>query len=489
MADVLIGLDVGTTATKAVAFDLAGTPLASATVAYGLQTPQPAWVEQDPEELWRGATSTLRSVAAQLKPDQRVIGLAQSSQGGTTIPVDEAGRPMCAAISWMDQRTVAEAEAAAAEVGAEFIRNTTGWASGPVLPLQHIRWLRAHRSDLFARTPAYLFVNDFIGARLTGVRCMNPTDAGMTQLYDIAAGDWSPRLLELAGIRGEQLSPLRPAGEPIGVLQPDAAALTGLPAGLLLANGAHDQYCAAVGAGVIKPGEVLLSCGTAWVLLAVLADRSAGFRSGMAVGPHVQAGLWGGIRSLGGLGASMEWLMETFWADAMERSEKYAAIDAAAGQAAPGAGGLLCFPLAGGHAAIFGPARGGFVHLTLGHTRGDLARAVMEGAAHELRWALEEMQQTGAAVTGLRMVGGAARSPVWPQIIADLTGIPVVLPAMHDAACAGAAILAGVAAGCFRDAEAGYTAFRGAEKHLSPNPDLRSLYDAAFSAYRDRGAG
>ncbi len=357
---------------------------------------------------------------------QRILALAQSSQGGTTIPVDEAGRPLCAAISWMDQRTAAQAEAAPTEVGAEFIRNTTGWALAPVLPLQHIRWLRDNRPELFTRTHSYLFVNDFIGARLTGVRRMNPTDAGITQLYDIAAGDWAPRLLAMAGIRREQLSPLRPVADPTGVLQPEAAALTGLPAGLLVANGAHDQYCAAVGAGVLRPGTVLLSCGTAWVLLAALADPKAGFHSGMAVGPHVRAGLWGGIRSLGALGASMEWLMETFWADAVdiERTARYAAIDAAARRSAPGAGGLLCFPLAGGHAANFGPANGGFVHLTLGHTRGDLARAVMEGAACELRWALDEMQQTGVAITELRMVGGAARSPIWPQIIADLVGPP-----------------------------------------------------------------
>jgi xylulokinase len=490
MNDVLIGLDVGTTAAKAVAFDLAGTPLAGASVAYGLHTPQPGWVEQDPEDLWRGVVTVLHSVAAQLGPDQRVLALAQSSQGGTTIPVDETGQPVCDAISWMDQRSTTQAEATAAQVGGEFIRSTTGWALGPILPLHHIGWLRDNRPDLFARARSYLFVNDFIGARLTGTRFMNPTDAGITQLYGIAAGDWAQGLLELAGIRREQLSPLYPVSAPVGALTADAAAVTGLPAGLLIANGAHDQYCAAVGTGVMRPGSVLLSCGTAWVVLAVLDDLSDALRSGMAVGPHVRTGLWGGIRSLGGLGASMEWLMETLSGDAagVERATKYAALDAAASRAAPGAGGLLCFPFAGGHGALFGPARGGFVRLTLGHTRGDLARAVMEGAACELRWALEEMQETGNAVTELRMVGGAARSPAWPQIIADLTGLPVVLPAMHDAACAGAAIVAGVAAGCFRDPEVGYDAFRGSEKRLSPDPTLRSLYDATFSAYRDQDA-
>jgi sugar (pentulose or hexulose) kinase len=237
---------------------------------------------------------------------------------------------------------------------------------------------------------------------------------------------------------------------------------------------------------VTEPGAVLLSCGTAWVVLVALDDPAAAFRSGMAVGPHVRDGLWGAIRSLGGLGASMEWLLDMVWGDAAGagRAARYAELNEAAARSAPGAGGLLCFPLAGGHASGFGPAPGGFLRLSLGHTRGDLVRAVMEGAAFELRWMLEQLAESDTGVAELRMVGGAARSPVWPQIIADVIALPVVLPAMHDAACAGAAILAGVAAGCFSDPAAGYAAFGSSEKRLRPDPALRSLYDAAFADYR-----
>jgi sugar (pentulose or hexulose) kinase len=390
----------------------------------------------------------------------------------------------------MDRRGEAQAEAVRAQVGAEFIRTTTGWPLAPLLPLQHIAWLRDNRPDLFALAKSYLFVNDFIGARLTGARYMNPTDAGITQLFNIRSGDWDARMLALAGIRRDQLSPVVPVGVPVGTLGADVAAATGLPAGLLVANGAHDQYCAAVGAGVMQPGAVLLSCGTAWVVLAALDDPETGLRCGMAAGPHVRAGLWGAIRSLGGVGASMEWLVDTVWNDATGsgRAEKYAELDAAAAQAAPGAGGLLCFPLVGGHVTAFGQASGGFVRLSLGHTRGDLARAVMEGAACELRWALEEMREAGGAASELRMVGGAARSPLWPQIVTDMTGLPVVLPALREAACGGAAILAGVAAGCFSDPEAGYAAFRVSEVHLSPDPAVNATYDTMFSAYREQGA-
>ena len=488
MTDILIGLDVGTTATKAVAFDPAGVAQAEASSGYGLLTPGHGWVEQDPEALWRAVVEVLRAVAGRLGPDDRVRALAQSSQGGTTIPVDAAGAPLGNAISWMDTRAAEQAAAVRAQVGAEFIRTTTGWPLQAALPLQHIGWFRDHRPQLYASARHYLFVNDFIGQRLTGRLCMNPTDAGITQLFSIATGDWDERLLALVGVRRDQLSPVHPAGHLVGPLNAEVATATGLPAGLPVANGAHDQYCAAVGTGVMQPGKVLLSCGTAWVVLAVIDDLEVGLRSGTAVGRHVLDGFWGALRSIGAVGSSLEWLIDNVWggrAASAGRADLYAAINAGAARAAPGAGGLLCYPLAGGHAASFGPAYGGFVGLSLPHTRDDMARAVMEGIALELRWAVSEMRQAGIDVAELRMVGGAARSHIWPQIVADVTAIPVVLPAMSQAASRGAAILAGTAVGLYRDPQAGFAAFQGAETSLVPDPAVRQLYDDMFATYQE----
>jgi xylulokinase len=487
MTDILIGLDVGTTATKAVAFDLAGVARAEASSGYGLLTPGHGWVEQDPEALWRAVVEVLRGVAGQLGPDDRVLALAQSSQGGTTIPVDAAGAPLGNAISWMDTRAAEQADAVRAQVGAEFIRTTTGWPLQALLPLQHIGWLRDNRPQIYASARRYLFVNDFIGYRLTGRLCMNPTDAGITQLFNIATGDWDERLLALVGVRRDQLSPMHPAGRLVGTLQSETAAATGLPAGLPVANGAHDQYCAAVGTGVTQPGRVMLSCGTAWVVLAVIDDLEVGLRSGMAIGRHALDGLWGALRSIGAVGSTLEWLIDNVWGGRTAgagRADLYAAINEGAARATPGAGGLLCYPLAGGHAAAFGPAFGGFIGLSLPHTRDDMARAVMEGIACELRWAISEMRQAGIDVAELRMVGGAARSSIWPQIVADVTAIPVVLPAMSQAASRGAAILAGTAIGVFRDPQAGFAAFRGAESSLTPDPAVRQLYDDRFATYQ-----
>ncbi|MBN1581090.1 MAG: hypothetical protein JXA89_10335 [Anaerolineae bacterium] len=484
--DLLLGLDVGTTATKAVAFDLKGRIAASASYRYGLIAPREGWVEQDPEELWRGVVGVCRAIVAQIDPGDRIVALSQSSQAGTTIPVDEQGSPTYSAISWMDQRAECESLRVREQFGGDSIRTTTGWALSNGLPLQHIAWLRANRPTVFAATHHVLFVNDFIARRLAGRLCMNPSDAGITQLMNIAEGDWDERLLALAGITRDRLSPIHPSGAVIGPVTAEASAATGLPPELLVVNGAHDQYCAAVGSGVTRPGGVLLSCGTAWVILAVPENREAGLHSGMAVSRHAVEGRWGAIRSLGGVGASLEWFADQIWqADAAQkdRARLYGTIDTGVARSPAGARGVLFYPLSGGH-DLANAGKGGFANLGLLHSRDDMARAVMEGVAFELRWAMDEIAEKGIRVAEFKMVGGAAESAVWPRIVADVTGVPVTLPTARQAAARGAAILAGVGAGLFDDVETGFGTFRGAEMQVCSDQKQRRLYKVTFVSYQ-----
>lgn len=488
MADLLIGLDVGTTATKALLFDIKGQVLAEASRGYGLLTPRPGWVEQDPEEIWRAVVETLRSLSARCGPAKRVLALAQSSQGGTTIPVDAAGLPVHLALSWMDQRSNDEAARLQEIWDAESIRALTGWQLVSGLPLLHIAWLRTHRPVEFAATSRFLFVNDFIGCRLTGLLGMNPSDASITQLMNLATGDWDEQLLDWAGIERGQLSPIRPSAAALGRLTREAAAATGLSRDMLVINGAHDQYCAAVGTGVTRPGRMLLSCGTAWVLLAVPEDLTAGLSSGMAISRHAVEGRYGAIRSLGAVGASLEWLLDQVWRGTglgEARDRLYATINHAVARIPPGSAGALFLPLTGGHASGFGPANGGFLNLSINHTRDHMTRAVMEGIACELRWAVEEIRAKGIVVTELTMVGGAAKSPVWPQIVADTLDVRVTVPALRDAAARGAAMLAGVGAGCFQDPEGAFAAWQGGESRLIPDKAARPACEEMYLRYRE----
>jgi xylulokinase len=280
MADLLLGLDVGTTGTKVALFDVQGKMVALASRGYGLITPQAGWVEQDPEELWQAVVETLRAVSQRCGPHDRIVALSQSSQGGTTIPVDAEGHPTHHAISWMDGRAEEEAYRVKNQWGEEFIRTVTGWPLQSGLPLQHIAWFKQNCPAEFAATRQFLFVNDFISLRLTGRLCMNPSDASITQLMNIATADWDERLIGAAGIQRGQLSPIQASGYVMGHLVEAASQATGLPQDTLVVNGAHDQYCAAVGTGVTRPGRMLLSCGTAWDYRA--AWRLVATRSGSA---------------------------------------------------------------------------------------------------------------------------------------------------------------------------------------------------------------
>jgi xylulokinase len=324
------------------------------------------------------------------------------------------------------------------------------------------------------------------------------------QLVDITTGDWSPELCALAGIEPRQLSPIQPAGAVVGSITAGASRLTGLPAETVVVNGGHDQGCTALGLGVTEPGKVLLGCGTAWVVTGVTdAPDTAALPPSLDLNFHPAPKRWTISQSLGGLGASLEWLLQRFWpaADptsdatraAAGRQTAYAALDAELEGTIPGGDGLFFLPLTGGHSTPAGEQRGGFWGLRLDHTRASMARAVMEGAAYELRWALEPIQRAGMPIERMWMIGGATHSPLWPGIVADVTGLPVVLSqacpersrrAKHGPAV-GAAILAGVGSGTFETLAEAQAHFQTPERPIEPDPNRMAIYDACFAAYRE----
>lgn len=483
--DLLLGLDVGTTATKALLMDIQGKIVASASHSYGLITPQEGWVEQDPAALWRGVVEVCQAVMKTVKPQDRVLALSISSQGGTTIPVDTDLQPVSNAISWMDQRAHLQAQQVREALGDDKVYRVTGWQLGDGLPLLHILWLRQRAPEVFTSARYFLFVNDYIVHRLTGQLCMDPSDAGITQLYNIAEGQWDEEILMMAGIEPDQLSPVKNSGTPVGQLTGEASRETGLPQSVLVVNGAHDQYCAAVGAGVTNQGDIMLSSGTAWVILCFMERLSLDPKRRLSLSPHAIPGRWGALKSMGGVGACMEWFLHNVWQGSagltVRRSELYDEINRGAASVPAGSRGLIFFPSSGGYGRR---PRGAFISLTLSHSRNDMARAVMEGVAFDLRWMMADIHDAGIESRQLRMVGGAASSSAWPGIVADITHLPVVIPSITEAASYGAAILAGVGSGSFPDTEIGYRAVSGQEIFLEPDKENIKRYNELFEIYQ-----
>jgi len=292
----------------------------------------------------------------------------------------------------------------------------------------------------------------------------------------------SPVLLDRAGIQPSLLSPILESGQIVGALTSDASKQTGLAAGLPVVNGAHDQYCAALGTGTTQPGKALLSGGTAWVIFAVPRSREEALQSGMSVSRHAIQGLYGGIRSMGGVGASVEWLLGLFWPDLDDRISRYQAFNQAAIGALPGSGGIIFHPLSGGHLETGEPVNGSLIGLALRHTRSDIARALMEGVTLELRWLLDEVGEA-IQIDRLKMIGGAAHSPIWPQIVADITRRPVELVKISESASLGAVILAGRGIGLFNDHRVAES-LNLQSQQISPNQNLDDLYSRIYDRYR-----
>lgn len=485
----IIGLDVGTTSTKGMLFDLSGAVLTSAEYDYAIFTPQPGWVEQQPDDVWSAVLKTLHALTEQAGAERRVLALALAAQSSSVIPAKKDGTPVYPMITWMDSRATEIVNRWRAEGHTETIRQTSGGTPQASVNLAIISWLRENRRDVFTATEHFFSADDFLVHRLTGRHCTNPSNGGRTQLLNIATEQWAPALCALAGIEPDQISPVQPSGTIVGRLLPKVCEATGLSEATVVINGGHDQACTALGLGVTEPGHLLLACGTSWVITDVVEAPPVALPEQLSLDAYPPPQRWTVSQLLGGLGACLTWLLDQCWpshnADGSQtRADRFAALNAALRQTTPGSDGLFFLPLTGGHRAATEAEQGAFLGLRLDHTRANMARAVLEGAAYEVRWALDHIREAEIPVDALWMIGGATRSSLWPQIIADVTQLPVTLPASKDWPAVGAAILAGAGVGVFDSLDSGQVRFQGERQLIAPEAAHTLIYDQYFAQYQ-----
>lgn len=493
MREAVIGLDVGTTVAKAVLFDLSGAEVHVAARAYALHTPRPGWSELDPEGIWQAVVEVLRQVASWAARQMSVQAIALASQGGTLIPCRGDGTPSHPAITWLDGRSQELVDRWRAEGIADRVRRISGWSLQAGLPLASIGWLRQARPDAFEATERFLAVNDFLAQRLTGSPATSPSMAGEMLLTDIRTGQWSEELCRLVGVDPEALSPILPATALLGRIRPEVSRLTGLSPETVVVNGGQDHSCEALALGLTSAGTGLLACGTAWVINAVVGPLPAhvpidAILVGMDLNYHVLPARWIASRFLGGLGACLEWWLKQCGGGASgTRDESWSAFDQALAETEAGCRGLVYLPPSGAQGAqgsVAGRRQGGFVGLRLDRAWADMGRAILEGAAYALRSALEQLTSAGLPLHEMWMIGGAAQSPLWPQIVADVNRVPVLLSQYSHGPALGAAILAGLGLGLFDSVEAARDSFQVSARRVEPQEGQAQVYDRQFVAYR-----
>jgi xylulokinase len=480
--DAMLGLDIGTSAVKAVLLDTSGREAGSASRPYALLTPRPGWVEQDCEAVWGAVLLVLGDIALKAA-GCRIAGLAIAAQAGSLVAADRSGDPVYPMITWLDGRAADLVRDWQADGTLATVRRLSGWNAFPGLPLPSIEWLRRNRPDVHAAAWRFMGVADFFIHRLTGQFATDLSAATEMLLVDVQTGMWSGPLCALGGVEPSHQSEIGWSGRRVGTLLPELAARTGLPADLPVIAGGNDQPCAGLAMGMTRPGKVMLSTGTAWVLMSVVDSPSTeSVPPWVNVYFHAVPGCWLQGQLVGAFGATVDWWLKQMWPEA--DNPPYGELDSAVAGSAPGSHGLQFFPLGGPSQMAEPLSGGGFVGLELGHTRGDMCRAVLEGCAYEVRWALEALRAAGIQADELWLAGGATRSLVWPQLLADVCGLPVVIAGDADWAALGAAVLAGWGAGLFPTLEAGIAAVQPAVERRSPVPAAARAYADGLVKYQ-----
>ncbi len=435
---MLLGLDLGTTNVKALVTDHAGGLCARGACPIQLFRFDGGGVEQDIEEIWQATLNAIRQAAGEINPAEiEAIGI--SSQGGALQLLDARKQPFGRVVSWLDQRGHPFDKQLTAELGREwFVQRIAHGCSW--LAIGQILRLRQENPAFFSNPHAVGFVGDLIAARLCGRAAQDGTSAGLTLLYNPVARTYDPDLLKRLGLRPGQLPELIAPHQAAGGLLPGVAAKTGLRAGIPVSAAVHDQYASALGTAAVHAGTVMVGTGTAWVLLAVSDRQPAAVTDDALVCHHVVEGLWGQILSMVNGGSALTWALELTGQTNHDRD----GIDQLLGAALPGAAGVRCWPFMTpfGASGLKPGTLGRLSGLQLSHQPCHILRAVLEGLAFELNRHLDFLRSAGQPITELVLAGGAAASRVTPQLLADVTGLPLRSAPGSDSSLLGAAIIA-----------------------------------------------
>lgn len=478
MADIVLGLDLGTGGVRSIAVNLQGQLIAQTTRSYLLLTPHPGWTEQNPADWITASLHALSEVAQQLQ-NHTVIALGLSGQMHGMVPLDAAGNVIRPAILWNDQRTGKAVEAIEAIIPRQELIQRTGNPAITGFQLPKLVWLRSEEPDAYAQVQHILLPKDYLGFVLTGSAVTEPSDASGTGCLNLATRQWDTEILKVLDFDPAWFPRVVESTAIAGHLKPDIAAQIGLPAGLPVIAGGGDNAAAAIGLGIsatnLNRGS--LSIGTSGVIFAP-CDRPVPDPQGRV---HLFCHADGGYHLLGvtlAAGGSLRWHRDT-----VAPNSSYADLMTWAASSPPGARGVLFLPhLAGERSPHIDPdTRGAWVNLSLAHTPADLTRAVLEGVAFSLREALEVIH-TLTPLHQLLATGGGARSPVWLQILADILEVELIAPQAEEGAAYGAAILAMVGVGAYPNLETAFQILPQVSKTVQPRPN--PIYESAFKRYK-----
>lgn len=487
----LLGLDVGTTGCKAVVFDLDGNIKGYGFREYDIICTRPGWAEQDPLKVWELTKLVIRQAVSE-SGVMDIKALSLSVQGDAIIPVDRNINPLHNTILGMDYRSKVQADACSELIGERKLFDITGMRPHPMNSLTKILWIKENRPDVYSTTYKFMTYADYILSRLGAKPVIDYTMASRTMAFDLVNRKWSAEILSSIDMGEELLSSAVLPGQVVGEICGPIADELGLSKGILLVAGGHDQTCAALGAGVVKENIAIDSHGTAEVFSTafsspVLSDSL--YNGYYPCYCHTKEGMYFtfSLNHIGGI--LFKWYRDNLgYVEAMEAEAlgigAYQLMEA---KAPKGPSSVLVLPHFNGSGTPWCDldSKGAMLGLTMATTRHDIVKGILDSLTYELRINIETMNNAGIKINELRCVGGGAKSPIWLQIKADVTGCKVATLKVREAACLGAAILAGTAAGGYASVDEGVRRTVNIKDVYTPEAASFDLYDEKYQVYKN----
>lgn len=489
MSAYLLGIDIGTSACKIAIFDQEGHVLSAVTEEYPVYYPHAGWAEQNPEEWWSAVSKAIRKALLQGDiPSTEIAGVGIDGQSWSAVAVDREGRVLANTPIWMDTRAADICRELNETVGADAIFALSGNSLQPSYTTAKILWYKREMPAIYSQIDKILQSNSYIAFKLTGAMTQDLSQGYGLHCFDMEKGVWDETMAERLGIPPRFLPPIHPCHEIIGTVTTEAAATCGLTPGTPVAAGGLDAACGTLGAGVIHPGETQEQGGQAGGMSICIDRYQADPR--LILSCHVIPDCWllqGGTTGGGGV---MRWLEKEFGAYERYTGSKSGKsslelYNELARTVPAGSDGMVFLPyMAGERSPLWdSDAKGVYYGLDFSKTKGHFIRAAMEGVAFSLKHNLDTAEDIGAKAQVLRAVGGSANSLLWTQIKADVTGKPIVVPASDTATTLGAALLAGVGTGLYRNFDEATAQTVQIRRRHEPSPENLKIYEKNYRTY------
>jgi xylulokinase len=482
--EYFLGIDVSTTATKALLINTAGEVIAVAATEYPFNTPQPLWSEHNPELWWDGTQKSIHAVIQKsgVAPE-RIKGIGLTGQMHGLVLLDEGGHILRPAILWNDQRTQAQCDLIHERIGRDKFIHISGNVALTGFTAPKILWVAQNEPDIYRQVCHILLPKDYIRFRLTGEYAMDKADGSGTVLFDLKQRRWSSEILDALQIKPEWMPPTFEGCEFTGIISNSAAAATGLAAGTPVAAGGGDQAAQAVGVGAVEPGIIGLTVGTSGVVFATTPSALIEPEGRLHAFCHAVPGAWHFMGVMLSAAGSLQWYRDTLAPGSGFDELLKEAMDIPAGSE-----GLQFLPYLSGERTPYPDpyARGAFIGLTIRHNRSHMTRSVLEGVAFGLKDIFSLIQNSGLRdIQQVRASGGGTRSPLWRQILASVLDSELATVNTTEGAAFGAALLAGVGAGAWPDVRSACRQTIQITGQTTPLAQDVDVYRKSYSVYRE----